>query len=517
MASITQKTKPAQVANGAPPGALNRSTPHHAAPPPSTGREPHNCIGRRFVEVLLGDPATAKRAYKQRNGLKRFHLEDDPVAASVYGAIGCIVDSKREPTLTATQEELGSWLDDPNTPAPNITRAAIAWLNEIEHFGAPSLNGKSYQTAVEIMTAIKARWKEANPDIDPAEIERESKALKQSSAPKPRPPLELLSIAQIFARPRLDYLIQDLLLERGTSVITADYGAFKSFNILDMSLCVATGKPWHGRAVKQGAVVYVIAEGAYTTADRVRAWLIRYGLPAPSNFFIVETPIQIANDAARSWLIEELREYSPALVMFDTLAKCNVGRDENASEAMGLFTYGMEEVGRELQAHVMAVHHNNKAGNARGSNSLPANVDTHIVLERSAGRVVTFKCDKQKGAPFEPFSLIGRVVELPEMDEYERPVTSLVFEPTEAVAQVPKSDDTRRKILEVLAAAPDGLRATAWQQKVLDQIGCRSSRFYIHRDTLETDGEIFKDGSVWKVAKKSTPLTPLHSTFPEVE
>jgi hypothetical protein len=316
----------------------------------------------------------------------------------------------------------------------------------------------------------------------------------------------LTGLKEVLTRPSLKYLLRDMLLEIGISCITADYGAYKSFNVLDMGLCIATGKDWHGRAVKSGPVVYVLAEGAYTTKERLQAWLIRYPMEVPQNFYIIESGVQIANPIERNALIESLREVAPALIIFDTLAKCNVGKDENASAEMGLFTHGMETISHELSTHVMVVHHNNKAGGARGSNSLPSNVDTHIVLEKAPGRTVTFKCDKQKGAPFEAFALMGRVVELPEKDEYGMPRTSLVFEPTDAPAIGKKAEDTQARMVEILSAfGNEGAKAKAWQEACANKGVVKERAFYNHRDDLQTAGTVAVEAGVYRV----TALTAL--------
>jgi hypothetical protein len=322
-----------------------------------------------------------------------------------------------------------------------------------------------------------------------------------------------LTLGEIFARPRLDYLIQGIFVERGTGVISADYGGFKSFLALDMGLCVATGRSWMGRATKQGGVVYITPEGSYQHADRVRAWMRFHNIQQlPQNFEIIELPVQIGDATQRQTLIDELREMNPAFVIFDTVAKCNVGRDENDSATAGLFTDGMEQIARELNSFVLAIHHNNKQGTARGSNALPANVDASVTLKCSSGRVVTINCDRVKGAPFEAFSLIGRIVETGEVDEHGAPFTSLVFEPTDApTATVPQADQTREKILSALReAGPNGLTATEWQQAS----GLSPSRFYDYRDQLtQPDGPVTKNGRRYQV----TPITPITPNRSESE
>jgi hypothetical protein len=315
-----------------------------------------------------------------------------------------------------------------------------------------------------------------------------------------------IGLAEVFARPRLEYLIQDILLERGTGVISADYGAYKSFLALSMGLCVATGMDWHGRKTKRGNVVYVIAEGAYTTADRAKAFLIRHQIEAPENFHIIEMPVQIGDATQCSALIEELAEIKPAFVIFDTLAKCNVGRDENSAETMSLFTHGMERIAREFGAFVLTIHHNNKSGTARGSNSLPANLDASITLKRSPNRIVTVECDRVKGADFESFSLVGRIVELPEQDEYGRAVTSLVFDSTDTpAAEVPRADKTRDAVYNVLLEAQRPLKSGEWQRDCLDKLAVRGSSFDNYRRALIDSGAVEKSGALYLPKNPKNP------------
>lgn len=210
-------------------------------------------------------------------------------------------------------------------------------------------------------------------------------AAEEPAAPRRFP---RFTLGEIFTRPRLEYLIQGMFIEQGTGVISADYGGFKSFVALDMGLCVATGRDWMHRATKRGSVVYITPEGSYQHADRIKAWMKFHGITElPENFEIIELPVQIGDASQCALLIDELREMNPAFIILDTVAKCNIGRDENDAAAMGLFTDGMEKVSRELGAFVLAIHHNNKNGTARGSVSLPANVDASLTLKRSPGRI----------------------------------------------------------------------------------------------------------------------------------
>lgn len=310
------------------------------------------------------------------------------------------------------------------------------------------------------------------------------------------------NLAQIFERPRALWLIQGILLEMGYSALTGGYGTFKSFLALDMGLCITTGTAWHGREVKRGTVVYVVAEGAYTTADRARAWLIRHQLPIPENFHVIEMPVRIGDTFICVRFIEAIRDLNPDFIILDTLAKCNVGKDENSSAEMGLFTDGMEKCARELNAQVLTIHHNNKQGTARGSNSLPSNVDTHITVKAASGYIVTVECEKQKGVPFEKFSLVGNIVELGEVDEYGTPVTSLVFALTyntpqerEVIASIGKAEKSREEVLKVLQHFEGGASNQKWQDACAHIV--KRAAFLAHRNALENQKQIYRADNLW--------------------
>src|SRR2546422_8198989 len=51
-------------------------------------------------------------------------------------------------------------------------------------------------------------------------------------------------------------------------------GGGKTFVSLDWALCIATGKPWRGRAVKRGPVVYVGRSEEHTSELQSRLHLV---------------------------------------------------------------------------------------------------------------------------------------------------------------------------------------------------------------------------------------------------
>ena len=97
----------------------------------------------------------------------------------------------------------------------------------------------------------------------------------------------------------------------------------------------------------------------------------------------------------------------PSLVIFDTLARCMAGGDENSAKDMGLLIAGADRIRAELGCAVLLVHHTNKSGESeRGSTALRGGVDTLLKLKKNDEGTLTLECEKQKdAAPFGPIHL----------------------------------------------------------------------------------------------------------------
>src|SRR5215217_3573886 len=73
--------------------------------------------------------------------------------------------------------------------------------------------------------------------------------------------LRLVDIAGLEAIPPPEFLIDGYLIRNSLAWLGGKPGHYKSFVAVEMACCVATGTNWHGYKVKQGKVLYLIAEG----------------------------------------------------------------------------------------------------------------------------------------------------------------------------------------------------------------------------------------------------------------
>lgn len=229
-------------------------------------------------------------------------------------------------------------------------------------------------------------------------------------------PLRLYSTAELMALPPPEWLIDDILVKAGLSLLYAPPESYKSFVAIDLALCVATGTPWHGHPVRQGFVLYIAAEGGPGIGKRVRAWLKAHDLPvtAANVAWLIEsiTVVKDSEDMDRlSKRLEIELERVPVLIIIDTLARCFEG-DENQQEDMGGFVAGIDKLRHQYGSCVLAIHHTRlDGGRERGNTALRGGLDTMLALERTDTGIV-ISCAKQKDAEhFDDIDLVFEPVE----------------------------------------------------------------------------------------------------------
>jgi hypothetical protein len=150
--------------------------------------------------------------------------------------------------------------------------------------------------------------------------------------------------------------------------------------------------------VRQGLVIYIVAEGASGMKLRKRAWERTYG-PMKDVRFLAR-PVQAdERRGVGEWsvLVEACRRLHPSLVIIDTQARVTVGIEENSNTDMGVYVEQADRIKRATGACVLTVHHIGRNGkHARGASSLDGAQDSEIRVERTEDMRVTLHADKQK-------------------------------------------------------------------------------------------------------------------------
>lgn len=191
---------------------------------------------------------------------------------------------------------------------------------------------------------------------------------------------------QIGDLPPTEILGDTRLIARGLNVVFGASGAFKSFYTLGASLSIAQTLP----------VVYVAAEGAGGLNRRVRAWCEYNGL-TPGQLYFVCQEVNLLDSSQVGALVKGIQPLQPALVVFDTLARCIPGGDENSAKDMGIAVRNSALVQRELNTAITWIHHTNRAERGeRGSGAIRGAADTMIEISANGDSVIRVSCSKLK-------------------------------------------------------------------------------------------------------------------------
>jgi AAA domain len=229
---------------------------------------------------------------------------------------------------------------------------------------------------------------------------------------------KLLTIPELLKLDPPEPLIADVLYRATLAVLFGAPGSYKTIVALDWAQCVAGCLPWQAREVRGGPVLYVAAEGSASLGQRFAAWRKGFNLEPPEQLLVLPMPVDLRNRHQVGDVAEWAAETRPALAVFDTLARCMVGGDENSAKDMGELIDGADRIRQASGATVLLVHHTGKDGiDARGSSALRGAADTMVKVEAD-GRLVTLRnqppAGKQKDAePFEPIRLRADKIELP--------------------------------------------------------------------------------------------------------
>ncbi len=203
-----------------------------------------------------------------------------------------------------------------------------------------------------------------------------------------------------------DPLVEEFLTRGSLSVLYGDSNSGKTFVMLDIAYHIAAGRPWQGRKVARGLVVYIAAEGGQGIRKRLAALAKHYG-ESDVPFMLVPCPVNLLDARADLpqllALIKEAEEQfnqKATLIVIDTLSRALAGGDENTSTDMGGFIRNVDSLRTQTGAHLALVHHTGKdqAKGARGWSGLRAAVDTEIEIKN--GEIsVTKQRDMDYGAP----------------------------------------------------------------------------------------------------------------------
>ena|GEM_PF-2197536 len=260
--------------------------------------------------------------------------------------------------------------------------------------------------------------------------------------------------------PDPEWRIDGILPERGLAMIYGPSGCGKSFFAIDAAMTIARGKSYglNQRIVKQGRVVYVVAEGAGGFRQRLRAYDQHHRLHASDPTVSVITAAPNLMDGGDSTLLRDaiVAAGGADVVVIDTVHASMAGGEENSAKDMGIVLGHCRAIQEATNGLVVLIHHSGKDSErgARGSSAIRAAMDTEIEVTRGDGGQraarITKQRDGEDGITVTTFELrpvfgtgsaLGAVV--------------VHVEPTAVCNK--RSSAIKDRIVETLRAYPDGV------------------------------------------------------------
>jgi hypothetical protein len=296
--------------------------------------------------------------------------------------------------------------------------------------------------------------------------EREREEARGASKPpggKPKAKFELIR-ADDLRFTEVNYLVDRLIEAESLAMLFGDPGCGKSFVALDLAACIATGRPFHGREVRQGAVVYICGEGKNGIKRRLMAWEKHNGVSlADHPLFVSSVAAQFLSQESVKDVIEaidaaaEAAGDSVALIIVDTLNRNMGAGDENSAKDMTGFVSAVDGVKDRYGAAAMVVHHTGHGNKerARGSMSLLGALDAEYRVEKVGKATITLTNTKMKDAA-QPAPIAFELVQV-EVARSGRgePITSGALTETDAPARSPRR--LKGKALIAMQAFGDAL------------------------------------------------------------
>jgi hypothetical protein len=236
------------------------------------------------------------------------------------------------------------------------------------------------ETAMKLSAELEQVFREA------AGEQGTSKADRQDNAKS----LPFVLFDQIDVVPK-GWLADKFLGLAETSCWYGEPGSGKSVLAEDFGLHVAAGMTWHGREVKQGAVLYIALERAQLVKRRALAFKIKHnasGLPFAItsgifDFRAQKTATTILGTVAE---LEKITGQKLVLIIIDTISRALCGGDENSPKDMGALVNTIGRIQEGTGTHVSLIHHvPHEADRMRGHGSLLGAIDTTVHVVKSAG------------------------------------------------------------------------------------------------------------------------------------
>lgn len=199
----------------------------------------------------------------------------------------------------------------------------------------------------------------------------------------------------------------DGFIGKGTrTMLYGESGSMKSWVLLHLALCVASGTPWCGRTTSRESVLYIDEEMSERTLRyRVKRLAMGLGIEKPAPLQLISHAGVRFDDTGAQRLMDRLDQckFRPTVVIVETLRRILVG-SENEAEVMSRFWRNMDPL--FLQGVTIIISHHmrkprqegpdNPRYRASGSTDIFGGADNAIALMRPQPKTLVLTQHKNR-------------------------------------------------------------------------------------------------------------------------
>lgn len=262
-------------------------------------------------------------------------------------------------------------------------------------------------------------------------------------------------------------------------------GSKKTFVILDMLRCIASGERWQRYDVRQGATILFEGEGLEQLQNRIIAWNEGYQVHRPIPARWTEVSVNVTTPEGVAAVVRTVRRYEvehgvPVVAVgFDPLVEYMAGNEVDGGNELA--TRGLRALAKHLDIAVVVGVHTNAAGErARGSDHLRMRSGAHIKVETLPDGNVGLVQEKLKNDTERAVVLLPQVVGPSLVLDKLEDTTAVEYTARRAEEEA----EGRRRGRERAKEAKDSVRASAARELIVNAV--RAASGISQRSLLET-------------------------------
>lgn len=349
---------------------------------------------------------------------------------------------------------------------------------------------------------IGARLADGAEDDFPSVISDLQAIVHQSNGANP----QIIRAPEFFAKPPPTpaEIIEGVLHQGGKMCFGGGSKSFKTWTLLELSICIATGLPWLGFKTAQGPVLYVNFElPDFAMFNRLRDITTAMDVKIPENLCLWNLRGHAADAATILPIIaNEAKALKFLLLVLDPLYKLLGSRDENASRDMADLMNRIEHLGVEINAAISFGSHF-----AKGNASLKESIDRISgsgVFARDPDSIITLTQHEEPNA----FTVDMTLRNFPQQDPFvvrrQHPLMVLDNQLDPTKLKKPKHPGGRppeHESNDLLNCLVGNMTSGEWEAAA-EKLGIQRSTFYRLRKILLQERRVYQSQIDEKWARK---------------